>query len=200
MGRTGHLFACEVDDIKPDIICIAKGLGAGYQPIGAMLCTAAIYDEIAMGTGFFQHGHTYLGHPVAAAAGLAVLSEMLSENLINQVYERANFLEATLQSYLGEHPNVGDIRGRGFFRGLEFVADKQTKEPFHTSFKLASKLKKAAFQEGLICYPMPGTRDGKTGDHILLAPPFIATEHELEDAIKRLVAAVETTLRDLKPE
>jgi len=113
MGRTGHLFACEADNIAPDIVCIAKGLGAGYQPIGAMLCTSAIYDEIASGTGFFQHGHTYLGHPVAAAAALAVLSEMLSGNLVKQVHERAEFLTSSLQSHFGQHPNVGDIRGRG---------------------------------------------------------------------------------------
>lgn len=194
MGRTGHLFACEADNIAPDIVCIAKGLGAGYQPIGAMLCTSAIYDEIASGTGFFQHGHTYLGHPVAAAAALAVLSEMLSGNLVKQVHERAEFLTSSLQSHFGQHPNVGDIRGRGFFQALEFVTDKDTKTPFDASFKLAAKLKKAAFQEGLICYPMPGTRDGKTGDHVLLAPPFIATENELEDAMQRLLVAVDKTL------
>lgn len=194
MGRTGHLFACDADHIAPDILCIAKGLGAGYQPIGAMLCTSSIYDAIASGSGFFQHGHTYLGHPVAAAAAYAVLTEMLENQWVSKVNQRAEFLQSKLQKHFGQHPHVGDIRGRGFFWGLEFVANKETKQPFDSSMKLAPKLKKAAFEEGLVCYPMPGTRDGKSGDHILLAPPFIATDAELEDAIQRLVAAVDKTL------
>lgn len=194
MGRTGHLFACEADDIKPDILCIAKGLGAGYQPIGAMLCTAKIYDVIASGSGFFQHGHTYLGHPVAAAAALAVLNEVLEHDMVNQVAQRAEFLQSTLQAQFGQHRHVGDIRGRGFFWGLEFVSDKGSKKPLDSSLKLASRLKKAAFEEGLVCYPMPGTRDGKSGDHVLLAPPFIATDDELEQAIQILVKAVDKTL------
>ncbi len=194
MGRTGHLFACDADGVVPDILCIAKGLGAGYQPIGAMLCTSTIYDAIAAGTGFFQHGHTYLGHPVAAAAAHAVLTDMLENQWISKVHQRSEFLQSRLQAHFGQHPNVGDIRGRGFFWGLEFVADKDTKTPFDANLKLAGKLKKAAFEEGLVCYPMPGTRDGKNGDHILLAPPFIASDDELEDAIQRLVVAVDKTL------
>lgn len=194
MGRTGHLFACDADGVSPDILCIAKGLGAGYQPIGAMLCTSAIYDAIAAGTGFFQHGHTYLGHPVASAAAYAVLCELLEGKLVEQVNQRAQFLQSRLQAHLGQHPNVGDIRGRGFFWGLEFVADKDTRKPFDPALKLAAKLKKNAFEKGLVCYPMPGTRDGKNGDHILLAPPFVASDDELEDAIERLVLAVDQTL------
>ncbi len=194
MGRTGHLFACEADGINPDIVCIAKGLGAGYQPIGAMLCTSSIYDAVASGSGFFQHGHTYLGHPIAAAAAKAVLDELLENDLIGQVKHRAEFLQSRLQAHFGQHPHVGDIRGRGFFWGLEFVSNRQTKAPFDAKEKLAAKLKKAAFEQGLVCYPMPGTRDGKIGDHILLAPPFIATDDELEDAVQRLVKAVDITL------
>jgi adenosylmethionine-8-amino-7-oxononanoate aminotransferase len=194
MGRTGHLFACDADGIAPDILCIAKGLGAGYQPIGAMLCSASIYDAVANGTGFFQHGHTYLGHPIAAAAALAVLSEIIDNNLIEQVRSRGELFQSRLQFHFGQHANVGDIRGRGLFWGLEFVSDRSTKEPFDNQLKLAGRLKKAAFDEGLICYPMPGTRDGRIGDHVLLAPPFIAEEDELEDALLRLVRAVERTV------
>ncbi|MBX2836271.1 MAG: aspartate aminotransferase family protein [Gammaproteobacteria bacterium] len=194
MGRTGHLFACEADNIAPDITCIAKGLGAGYQPIGAMLCTSKIYNTISTGSGFFQHGHTYLGHPVAAAAAYAVLTELFEKQLVNRVSKKAAFLQSRLQAHLGQHAHVGDIRGRGFFWGLEFVADKQTKKPFDADKQLAAKLKKAALEQGLVCYPMPGTRDGKSGDHILLAPPFIATDDELEDAIERLVRAVDAVL------
>ena len=194
MGRTGHLFACEAEGVAPDILCIAKGLGAGYQPIGAMLCTDNVYDTICQGTGFFQHGHTYLGHPVAAAAGLAVLSELVERNLPAQVRERGTYLQSLLQARFGQHPHVGDIRGRGFFWGLEFVADRDGKIPFAPEKGVAGKLKKAAFAERLICYPMPGTRDGRVGDHVLLAPPFIATEAELDDAIGRLGRALDKAL------
>lgn len=194
MGRTGHLFACDADGVAPDILCIAKGLGAGYQPIGAMLCSKSIYDTIAGGTGFFQHGHTYLGHPVAAAAGLAVVSELLERDLVPQVQVRGAFLQAALEARFGQHAHVGDLRGRGLFRGIEFVADRETKKPFDPALGLAGKLKKAAFAEGLICYPMPGTRDGREGDHILLAPPFIATEAELDEMVDRLSRAVDTVM------
>lgn len=194
MGRTGHWFACNADNIAPDILCIAKGLGAGYQPIGAMLCTAAIYETIASGSGYFQHGHTYLGHPVAAAAALAVMNELIENQLVDRVHQKAEFLQSRLHAHFAQHPNVGDIRGRGFFWGLEFVADKDTRSPFDPNLKLAANFKKAAFSEGLICYPMPGTRDGKNGDHILLAPPFIASDDELEDAIQRLKTAVSKIL------
>lgn len=194
MGRTGHLFACDADGVSPDILCIAKGLGAGYQPIGAMLCTDRIYDAIANGSGFFQHGHTYVGHPVAAAAAYAVLTEILENNLVAKVHERAEMLQSKLQAHFGQHPNVGDIRGRGFFWGLEFVSDRKLKTPLDPNLQFAGKLKKAALEEGLVCYPMPGTRDGKIGDHVLLAPPFIATDDELEDALQRLVKAVDRTL------
>ncbi|MBT9386999.1 aspartate aminotransferase family protein [Pseudooceanicola sp. CBS1P-1] len=194
MGRTGHLFACDAEVIAPDILCIAKGLGAGYQPVGAMLASKRIYDTIAAGSGFFQHGHTYLGHPVAAAAGLAVVSEMLEKDLVNQVQARGAYLQAALEARFGQHAHVGDIRGRGLFRGLEFVADRTTKQPFDPALGLAGKLKKAAFAEGLICYPMPGTRDGRHGDHLLLAPPFIATEAELDELVTRLSRALDTVL------
>jgi adenosylmethionine-8-amino-7-oxononanoate aminotransferase len=194
MGRTGHLFACDAEGVTPDILCIAKGLGAGYQPIGAMMCSNKIYNAIENGSGFFQHGHTYLGHPVAAAAAHAVVSEMLENNLTDQVHARGEYLHAALQTRFAQHPHVGDVRGRGLFRGIEFVADRETRQPFDPSLGIAGKLKKAAFNNGLICYPMAGTRDGKNGDHVLLAPPFIATESELDAALDALEAAVEQVI------
>jgi len=190
MGRTGHMFACDAEDIAPDILCIAKGLGAGYQPIGAMLCSARIYQAISNGTGFFQHGHTYLGHPIAAAVGCAVIHEMLDNDLFELVRERGAFFSEQLHQRFGQHPHIGDIRGRGLFWGLEIVEDRDTKTPFDPSRGLAGKIKKAAFAEGLACYPMSGTRDGRVGDHVLLAPPFIATEAELTGAIDCLTRAV----------
>jgi len=190
MGRTGHLFACEADGIAPDILCIAKGLGAGYQPIGAMLCSGEIYDTIANGSGFFQHGHTYLGHPVAAAAGLAVVNAILDRGLLARVKTMGPKLQTALVEALGQHPHVGDIRGRGLFIGIEIVADRETKSPFPPNLRIAARLKKAAFENGLVCYPMAGTRDGKHGDHILLAPPFIMTEKQIPEIVDPLVKAI----------
>ncbi len=191
MGRTGHLFAGDADGITPDILCIAKGLGAGYQPIGAMLCTGAIYDAIANGTGFFQHGHTYLGHPVAAAAGRAVLQEIQDHGLVQRVRDLGKTFEAALKERFAQHPYVGDIRGRGLFWGLEFVANRDTRTPFDPQNGYAGQLKKAAFQEGLICYPMAGTRDGRHGDHVLLAPPFIMTDSQVEEVASKLERAMQ---------
>ena len=190
MGRTGHLFACEVDGVAPDILCIAKGLGAGYQPIGAMLCTRQIYEAIEHGSGFFQHGHTYIGHPVATAAGLAVVKAMLERGLVQRCAEMGEKLQAALEDRFGQHPNVGDIRGRGLFRGVELVAERDTKEPFDPALGLAGRIKKAAFQAGLICYPMSGTRDGQNGDHILLAPPFIITDEQITEVVDKLETAI----------
>ena len=194
MGRTGHLFACNGDNVVPDILCIAKGLGAGYQPIGAMMCTKSIYETIENGSGFFQHGHTYLGHPVATAAGLAVVRAMLERDLIPRVSIMGEKLQSALVTKLGQHPHVGDIRGRGLFRGIELVADRETKAPFDPERKLAAKIKKAAFANGLICYPMSGTRDGKNGDHVLLAPPFILEDAHIDEIVEKLSGAIETAL------
>ena len=183
MGRTGYLYACEADDVRPDILCIAKGLGAGYQPIGAMLCSGEIYDTIADGTGFFQHGHTYVGHPVATAAGLAVVRAILDRGLLARVREMGDKLQTALTQAFGQHPHIGDIRGRGLFIGLEIVQDRATKTPFDPSLNIAARFKKTAFAEGLVCYPMSGTRDGKHGDHIMLAPPFIMTDEQIDEII-----------------
>ncbi|MBY5989867.1 aspartate aminotransferase family protein [Roseovarius atlanticus] len=194
MGRTGTLFACEQDGIAPDICAIAKGLGAGYQPIGAMLCTARIHDTIAEGSGFFQHGHTYLGHPTACAAAGAVLDRLLDDGLAARVAPLGEALRARLIERFGKHPHVGDIRGRGLFQGIEFVEDRQTKAPFDPARKLHARIKAAAFEAGLICYPMGGTVDGQRGDHVLLAPPFILTEDQLDELVDKLGQAVDSAL------
>ncbi|WP_170459283.1 aspartate aminotransferase family protein [Ruegeria arenilitoris] len=190
MGRTGHLFACDHDGVAPDILCIAKGLGAGYQPIGATLCTDRIYDAIRNGSGFFQHGHTYVGHPVATAAALAVVTELTSRDLPARARDMGDKLQAKLEAAFGQHPNVGDIRGRGLFRGIELVADRDTREPFDPARGVAAKIKKAAVEAGLICYPMSGTRDGRRGDHVLLAPPFIIEEPQLDELVDKLSVAI----------
>ncbi|GAB4353716.1 MAG: aspartate aminotransferase family protein [Oricola sp.] len=190
MGRTGTLFACEQEGVAPDIVTIAKGLGAGYQPIGAMLCTARIYDAIAAGSGFFQHGHTYMGHPVATAASRAVVTAILERGLLPKVRDQGARLRAELENAFGQHPNVGDIRGRGLFLGLEFVEDRETKAPFDPKRGIARNLKKHAFEAGLICYPMGGTIDGAKGDHVLLAPPFIIEDAQIDEVVGKLDTAI----------
>ncbi len=194
MGRTGTLFACEQDGITPDIVTVAKGLGAGYQPIGAMLCTAEIYDAIAQGSGFFQHGHTYIGHPIACAAADAVVQKLTEGGLTERSARMGAVLDEALRDAFGQHPNVGDIRGRGMFRGLELVADRETKTPFAPEQAVHKAVKSAAFEAGLICYPMGGTIDGQTGDHVLLAPPFILTEAQIGELVDKLDTAFRAAL------
>ncbi|MGC8201370.1 aspartate aminotransferase family protein [Aliiroseovarius sp. PTFE2010] len=191
MGRTGTLFASEQDGVRPDIVTIAKGLGAGYQPIGAMLCSGDIYAAVEEGTGFFQHGHTYLGHPVACAAARAVVEKLTDGGLVARAAKIGRYFEAALAAEFGQHPHVGDIRGRGMFRGLEFVADRSTKEPFDPDRKLALRLKAKAMENGLICYPMNGTIDGRLGDHVLLAPPFICTEAQIDELVGKLATSLD---------
>ena len=191
MGRTGSLFACEEENIIPDIVTIAKGLGAGYQPIGAMLCQDFIYDTIANGSGFFQHGHTYLGHPIACAASLAVVTKLINENMCEKVKNKGEILQKILEQDLGQNQFVGDIRGRGLFRGVEIVKDKSTKEPFSRKLNIANNIKKEALNLGLICYPMQGTVDGIIGDHILIAPPFIINEDEINEISSKLKTTIE---------
>ena len=190
MGRTGALFACTQEGVRPDILTIAKGLGAGYQPIGAMLCSGEIYQTIADGSGFFQHGHTYMGHPVASACALAVLERIVDEGLLPQVGQLGTIMESKLKLALGQHEHVGDIRGRGLFWGVELVADRGTKATFDPALKIAPKIKKAAMARGLMCYPMQGTIDGQHGDHVLLAPPFIMSEDQVDEVVDTLKEAV----------
>jgi len=191
MGRTGSLFACDDEDVVPDILTVAKGLGAGYQPIGAMICQNFIYDAIANGSGFFQHGHTYLGHPVACAASLSVLNKLVTENFSSQVKEKGQYLQKNLELHLGQNQFGGDIRGRGLFRGIEIVKDRSTKEPFQKKLNIAGKIKKQALDIGLICYPMQGTVDGSKGDHILIAPPFIINESEINEISTKLKSTID---------
>ncbi|MFP3495344.1 aspartate aminotransferase family protein [Pseudomonas sp. SIMBA_059] len=196
MGRTGSLFAAEQEGITADLITIAKGLGAGYQPIGATLVSQKIRDAIASGSGFFQHGHTYIGHATACAAALAVQKAIESRGLLAQVNRLGEGLRERLLDRFAEHPHIGDIRGRGLFQGIELVADRDSKAPFDPALKLHAKLKQAAMAEGLMCYPMGGTIDGQRGDHILLAPPFILEDHHLDEIADKLLVAVTTTLKN----
>ena len=190
MGRTGTLHACEQDGVVPDLMTIAKGLGGGYQPIGAVLAQRRIVQALSRGTGFFQHGHTYLGHAMACAAALAVQRVIERDGLLARVQAGGTHLQDLLRQAFADHPHVGDIRGRGFFWGIELVQDRASKTPFDPALRLHARIKAEAFARGLLVYPMGGTVDGRYGDHVLLAPPFIATDADLAQITDRLQAAI----------
>jgi adenosylmethionine-8-amino-7-oxononanoate aminotransferase len=199
MGRTGVFYACADEEVSPDILTIAKGLGGGYQPIGAMLVSGRIFEAFRKGSGAFIHGHTYLGHATACAAALAVQHAIREENLLDNVRRRGAALRAALEDRFGNHHHVGDIRGRGLFLALEFVADRASKEPFDPSMRLHARVKQAAMSNGLICYPMGGTIDGRRGDHVIIAPPFIIDSADVEEIVARLGRSVDAALGQMAP-
>ncbi len=194
MGRCGTLHACTAEGVVPDLLVIAKGLGGGYQPIGAVLAQDHVVQAFARGSGMFQHGHTYLGHPVACAAALAVQRVLERDGLVERVAQLGDALRSRLTAAFGDHPHVGDIRGRGLFQAIELVAERADKTPFDPARKLHARIKAQAMARGLMTYPMGGAVDGARGDHVLLAPPFIATEADLDRIVERLTAAVDAAL------
>ena len=195
MGRTGTLHACELEGIAPDLVTIAKGLGGGYQPIGAVLLNQKIFDAFSGGSGLFQHGHTYICHPMACAAALAVQEVIARDRLLDNVRAMGVHLSRRLGERFDNHPNVGDIRGLGLFMGVELVEDRSTKVPFDPKRKLHARIKKEAMARGLLIYPMGGTIDGINGDHVLLAPPFICDVPAIDAIVERLGDAIEAALR-----
>ncbi|MFC5519523.1 aspartate aminotransferase family protein [Polaromonas jejuensis] len=194
MGRTGTLHAVEQEGVVPDLMTIAKGLGGGYQPIGAVLVRAEIIEAIRQGSGLFQHGHTYIGHPMATAAALAVQKVIQRDQLMPQVRSRGAYLMRALQAKFGQHPHVGDIRGRGLFCGIELVRDRASKATFDPELKLHARIKAQALANGLLVYPMGGTVDGRHGDHVLLAPPFIVSEADVDQIVNRLATSIAQVL------
>lgn len=189
MGRTGTMYACLGEAVAPDILTIAKGLAGGYQPIGAVLLQRRIYEAILDGPGRFEHGHTYVGHPIACAAALAVQDE-LSEGVLERIPWLGERVRTALEDEFHDHPNVGDIRGRGVLLGLELVADRGSKAPFDPGDGMAVRLRDAAMSEGLIVYPGQGTADGRSGDHILIAPPYIWDDVEIGELVEKLKRAL----------
>ncbi|HKW79568.1 MAG TPA: aspartate aminotransferase family protein [Casimicrobiaceae bacterium] len=194
MGRTGSLHAIDQEGVAPDLMTVAKGLGGGYQPIGAVLVQDRIVDAIARGSGFFQHGHTYIGHPVACAAALAVQRIVQRDDLTSAVRRQGAQLKDRLDAALGGHPHVGDIRGRGLLLGIELVEDRATKAPFDPARRLHARVKAEAMARGLMTYPMGGTIDGRRGDHVLLAPPFIVGDDDLAIIVERLAGAIDAAI------
>lgn len=193
-GRTGTMMAYEQEGVLPDIATIAKGMAAGYQPVGALLCTAAITDAIKQASGFFQHGHTFMGHATAVAASLATLQAIEDEQLLANVRSRGESLRTRLADALRDHPNVGDVRGRGLFIGVEFVADRATKVAIDPVAKTHNKVQKAAMEHGLMIYGMGGTIDGRNGDHVLIAPPYILKRQHEDELVEKLTAAILTAI------
>lgn len=198
MGRTGTLHACEQDGVAPDLMTIAKGLGGGYAPIGAVLVGGGIIDTIAAGSGLFQHGHTYIGHPVSCAAALAVQRVIRRDGLLDNVVRQGDLLQRRLRERFGNHHHVGDIRGRGLFQAIELVEDRGGKRPFDPALKLNARIKAEAMERGLLVYPMGGTIDGVRGDHVLLAPPFIVQARDVETIVERLGAAVDAAVAGVR--
>lgn len=194
MGRCGTLYACEPEGVVPDLVTVGKGLAAGYQPIGALLVHRRIYDAILAGSGFFQHGHTYSGHPVACAAALAVQRAIRERDLLAHVRLLGVRLGELLRERFADHPHVGEIRGRGLLWALELVADRASKAPFDPETRVNARVKARALQNGLLCYPMGGTMDGARGDHVLLAPPYIVTESHLLELVDKLAASLDQVI------
>lgn len=192
-GRTGTMMAYEQENIVPDLVAMAKGLAAGYQPVGALLCRDELTDAIRSGSGFFQHGHTFMGHATAVAASLATLKTIGCDGLLANVETRGASMLKKLREQLADHPNVGDVRGRGLFIGVEFVADKASKKPLDPALKTHNQVQKAALEKGLMVYGMGGTVDGRLGDHVLLAPPYIFGEEHEDELVDKLIAAINVT-------
>jgi adenosylmethionine-8-amino-7-oxononanoate aminotransferase len=198
MGRTGTLHACEQEEISPDLLAIAKGLGGGYAPIGALLMRQQIFDAIAAGSGAFQHSHTYMGHPLACAAALSVQRILHRDALLTNVRRQGAYLARRLNERFGNHPYAGDVRGRGLFHSVELVADRGSKEPFDPTLRLHARVKHEAMARGLMIYPMGGTADGTRGDHVLLAPPFIVDAPLVDEIVERLGEAIDAATAGLQ--
>jgi adenosylmethionine-8-amino-7-oxononanoate aminotransferase len=194
MGRCGTMWAFEAEGVVPDIVTIAKGLGAGYQPSGALVVAKPVYETVTAGSGFFQHGYTYLGHAAACAGALAVQRRLRNDGVLARVKPMGELLEKSLRSAFANHPHVGDIRGRGLFWALEMVADRGSKRPFDAGLRLHARIKEEALEAGLLCYPMGGTIDGISGDHVLLAPPFIIEPAQIEELVHKLDRALQRAL------
>jgi len=198
MGRTGHMYACNEDGVAPDILTMAKGLGGGYQPIGGLLIAQRIFEAIAIGSGTLKHGHTYAGHTISVAAALGVQKAIEREGLLDRVRHLSALLFGRLEERFGQHPHVGDIRGRGLFIGLELVADRDSKEPFDPKAKLWQRVRRAGFDEGIVCYPTGGCIDGVRGDHVVLAPPFILADAQVDEIVDKLSRSLERAISGAK--
>ena len=193
-GRTGSFLACEQEGVAPDIVTLAKGLGGGYQPIAAVMCKAEVYRTIVEGSGSFVHGHAYSAHPLACAAALAVQQVIRDDRLLDNVVARGAQLRDRLAARFGNHPHVGDVRGRGLLQAIELVEHRDDKTPFSPEQRIGARIKREAMALGLMVYPGAGTIDGVSGDHVLLAPPYTVDAETIELIVERLGLAVDAAV------
>lgn len=194
MGRCGTRHTWEQEGVTPDLQAVAKGLSAGYLPLGAMFVSRRVMDVLAAGSGAFAHGHTFQAHPVACAAALEVQRIIDEQDLLANVRGMGAYLRDRLRARFADHPHVADIRGRGLFQALEFVADTGTLAPFDPARQIAARLKRVALAHGVAVYPSGGTIDGRTGDHVIVAPPYTVTAAEIDAIVARLATAVDATI------
>lgn len=195
MGRTGTTHAWEQEGVTPDIQVVAKGLGGGYQPIGAVLARGGIAQALGAGSGTLWHGFTYMAHPLACTAALAVQQVIAEDGLLENVAAMGAMLSSALRERFSDHPHVYDIRGRGLLLAIELSSDGKGGKPFAPEAKVSDRIKAQAMELGLACYPGSGTIDGTRGDHILLAPPYIATPDDITAIVERLGKAVDIVCR-----
>lgn len=197
MGRVGSLYACSSFGVVPDFLVVAKGLAAGFVPMGAVLTSNAIHDAISEGTGYFQAGFTNSGHTLACAAGLAVQRVFREDGILDNVNRQGERLRAGLEERFGNHPHVGDIRGHGLARAIELVVDRASKSPFDASAGLAGRVAAESTARGFICLPAGGTIDGRSGEHVMLAPPLIISDADVDEMVDKLGAAVDAATRSI---
>jgi adenosylmethionine-8-amino-7-oxononanoate aminotransferase len=186
-GRTGSMFSIEDWGVVPDMICAAKGMSAGYSPLGAVIAKQEIFDAFKKGSGIFVHGHTYGGNPLSAAVALAVVKTLIADKVVENSQTVGTYLLAQMQEKLLPFSFVGDVRGKGLMLGVEIVKDKETKEPYPVKMGMAEKLKLTLIKHGVIVYPGTGNADGENGDQFLLAPPLIITKDLVDELMEKMV-------------
>lgn len=196
-GRTGTWRALEHDGVEPDIMTVAKGLGAGYVPLGGTIYHDRLKGPMFTKDGGLLTGHTFTGHTLACAAGVAVQKIVLRDHLVEKVHDDGLHFEKLLRAAFGDHPHVGDVRGRGFFWAIEMVKDRATKAPFDPALAVYQRLRDRCFANGLICYPVGGNVDGRAGDIAIMSPPYIATRDELATIVEIMIASLNQVLSEI---
>jgi adenosylmethionine-8-amino-7-oxononanoate aminotransferase len=190
VGRTGSFFAYEQEKVRPDIVTLAKGLSGGHLPLSAVCTSQAINQAISDGSGKLGVTQTYMGHPLACAAGLGVMEIVRGTDLISTIHEKGESLKQKLHARFRDHPHVDYIRGRGLFIGMELVLDRESKHPFPADHFMFRKIRQRAFDEGLICWPGTGSAD-QGGDFVLLAPPYIISDAQMDELVNLLCKAID---------
>jgi len=193
-GRLGSNFGLDRWRVSADLVALGKGIASGYLPLGAVIASEKVWRPIAEGSARFEHGFTYHGHPVACAAGLAVLKGLRRRRMVQNAGRMSKLMQSGLLELKARLPVIGDVRGAGLLWGIEFVEDRSTRKPFPSDFKFAARVREEAFQRGLIVYPGSGFIDGERGDHILLAPPLVISSGEIRALLQLLDKAIQSAM------